>query len=84
MPIYDYRCWKCGWFGENLVPFIGRDHVLCPNCNILVVRQMSLAAIKIVGQAVQGGGPDRFTADMLGVKLDDLPAGLKTGIKASS
>ena len=34
MPMYDYKCKKCGYEFENLVSFSTKDKdVECPSCN---------------------------------------------------
>lgn len=78
MPIYDFYCPGCGYSGEHNVPMQGRDQAKCPNCANRLDRLLAAPLGKIAGQVVQGGGPDRFTADMLGIPLKELPEGLKT------
>ena len=78
MPIYDFYC-RCGWEGERSVPIDERDRQHCPACGKYPMdRHLAAPLGRIAGRAVQGGGPDRFTADMLGVPLKELPEGLKT------
>jgi putative FmdB family regulatory protein len=79
MPIYDYRCPRCGWVGENVVPMFDRDGQLCPHCDAHVDRLLSAPAGRVTGRIPQGGGPDRFTADALGIPLKELPEALRTG-----
>jgi putative FmdB family regulatory protein len=43
MPIYEYRCQKCGDF-EKLV--FGNDEVVCPVCGASVERLMSCCSFK--------------------------------------
>lgn len=76
MITYDYRCPQCEILQERSVPLHERDDQRCA-CGMLLVRQMSAPLIKIAGKVVSGGGPDRFTADMLGIPLKELPEGLK-------
>lgn len=78
MPIYDFYCPKCAYSAEHNVPIAGRDLAQCPNCSTRLDRLLAAPLGRIAGQVVQGGGPDRFTADMLGVPLKELPDGLKT------
>lgn len=79
MPLYDYKCPVCGHVCEHKRPFEIRDEPLnCDNCNgAYMVRQMAAPLGRIAGRVVQGGGADRFTADMLGIPLKELPAGLR-------
>lgn len=78
MPIYPYVC-VCGWDGDLYVPVFSRDGQVCPRCHNPLSRQLAAPApAQFRGRVVQGGGPDRFTADMLGVPLKELPAGLKS------
>lgn len=80
MPLYDYSC-ACGWAGEANVPIQGRDQALCPECGHRLDRLLSAPMGRIAGRVVQGGGPDRFTADVLGIPLKELPDGLKADRK---
>lgn len=41
-------------------------------------RMVSAPLFKFAGRVTPGGGPDRLTADMLGIPLKELPDGLKT------
>lgn len=78
MPAYDYHCRFCMRTEERVVPIVERHAQNCTVCGdpmTLVLVRPPLG--KIAGQAVQGGGPDRFTADALGIPLRDLPPGLK-------
>jgi putative FmdB family regulatory protein len=81
MPIYDYRC-TCGWSGELMLPVEYRDQGFCPNCLRRAERQLAAPMGRMAGRVVQGGGPDRYTADMLGIPLKELPAGLRSGRKS--
>ena len=79
MPIYDFYCPNCRWSEELNVPIAGRDQAPCPNCSTRLDRLLSAPLGRIAGRALEGGGPDRFTADVLGISdLRDLPEGLRT------
>lgn len=78
MPLYDYRCRCCGWTGESNVRIADRDNHTCPRCNMTMDRDVSSALFRFKGVVTPGGGIDRFTADMIGVPLKELPEGLKT------
>lgn len=77
MPLYDYAC-VCGWTGERAVPVDERDEQHCSVCDQPAQRQLGAPRFRFSGQVTPGGGPDRFTADMLGIPLKELPEGLKT------
>jgi hypothetical protein len=77
MPLYDAWCRNCGWEGEIQVSIFHRDTTMCGRCNHILRRKMAAPLGRIAGQAVQGGGPDRFTADALGIPLHDLPDSLR-------
>ena len=79
MPLYDFFCPGCQWEGERNVPIAGRDQALCPDCSTRLDRLLSAPMGRIAGRTLPGGGPDRFTADVLGISdLRDLPEGLRT------
>lgn len=78
MPLYDYKCPTCYWKGERNPKIKDRDFQDCLVCNARLTRLVSAPMGRIAGRPVQGGGPDRFTADMLGVPLKELPSGLRT------
>lgn len=79
MPTYTYRC-ACGVQTDALRKICDRDVTpVCAKCNAGMPRQVTLPAkAQFRGRVVQGGGPDRFTADVLGVQVRDLPAGLRS------
>ena len=77
MPTYDFECGRCSWANELVVPMDDRDRQRCPTCNTKLTRNVSAPLVKTIG-VPQGGGPDRFTADMLGIPLKELPSGLRT------
>jgi putative FmdB family regulatory protein len=79
MPTYDFICPHCGWQSEKNVPIMARATQRCPQCSSTLTQQILKAPLgKMKGAVVQGGGPDRFTADVLGIPLKDLPEGLRT------
>ena len=78
MPTYDFYCPHCGWSSEQIVPIRDRDNMLCPSCISLLQRRLAAPLGKIAGTVTPGGGPDRFTADMLGIPPKELPSGLRT------
>lgn len=78
MPIYDYLCGECAWQEERRVPLVQFNEAqFCSKCGAPMARQISAVYGKMAGTVLQGGGPDRFTADMLGIKTGDLPGYLK-------
>jgi putative FmdB family regulatory protein len=45
MPIYEYRCKKCGNAFEKLVSFSSKDKIKCPKCESdEVLKKMSMTA----------------------------------------
>lgn len=79
MPSYDYQCRHCQRVEERVVPIEERHAQACMTCGdplALILTRPPLG--RMAGKIPQGGGPDRFTADVLGVPLKDLPAGLRT------
>jgi putative FmdB family regulatory protein len=78
MPIYDYHCAWCEKEEERMVAVEDRDSQWCPSCGCKLFRLPAAPMGRMAGVIPQGGGPDKFTADMLGVPLKDLPPGLKT------
>lgn len=77
MPLYDYVCVACEWGGERNVRIADRDKQACV-CGKRLHRMTAAPYGRVAGRPVQGGGADRFTADMLGIPLKELPSGLKT------
>jgi predicted nucleic acid-binding Zn ribbon protein len=77
--LYDYMCPACGWQGELAVPSEFRDvqHCRTTECQMKLVRQLAAPMGRMWGVVPNGGGPDRFTADMMGIPLKDLPKDLK-------
>lgn len=79
MPIFDYTCWPCGWTGERMVKIDERDRQVCEKCGHKLALKLSAPYGRVKGRADGKviGGPDQFTADMLGMKVKDLPEPLK-------
>lgn len=78
MITYDYRCPQCGKQPPRMVTYNLRDDQCCNVCGLRLKRQLSAPMGRVAGQVPKGGGPDRFTADMLGIPLKELPEGLKS------
>jgi putative FmdB family regulatory protein len=79
MPCYNYECVKCSYLEERIAKIEERDNQRCLTCEEFLVRLPSVpAAPQFRGRVVQGGGPDRFTADAMGIPLKELPVGLRT------
>jgi hypothetical protein len=74
--IYDYICPICRKIEERMVSSIDRDAQA--HCGTKMFRMLSAPHFKFKGVVTKGGGPDKFTADMLGIPLHDLPDGLRT------
>ena len=78
MPTYEYRCPNCGKEHAMLVSIRERMGQKCDCGTLLEQIHTSFPKAQFRGRVVQGGGPDRFTADVLGVEVRDLPAGLRS------
>jgi len=80
MPVtYDFFCKPCGLSTTFAVPIDDRDSQPCPYCKSTLERKLAAPLFKFTGRITKGGGPDRFTADMMGIPLKELPDGLKSG-----
>ena len=79
MITYDYECPRCDTTATRLVQAKDRDFQVCSRCYqfTLMDRQLSAPLFKFIGRVVQGGGPDRFTADMLDIPWRELPDEMK-------
>ena len=80
MPTYEFTCPNCGLETTRVTSIDERNgrHV-CERCGDPLQRTIRTAPLgRMAGQVVQGGGPDRFTADALGIPLKELPPGLRT------
>lgn len=87
MPTYDYACNRCSRKEERVVPMVERDAQNCRVCGDPLTRLLSAPYGRVMfeGRVLKGGGPDRFTADVLGMHPKDLPDGLRTdGTKRDS
>jgi putative FmdB family regulatory protein len=73
MIYYDYHCAACGTDFERAVPYEYRDMATC-ECGAIAQRLLSAPRVKNPAQ----GGADRFTAEALGIPVNELPSGLKT------
>jgi putative FmdB family regulatory protein len=78
MPTYEYSCDLCGEVSQRNVRVAYRRMQSCNACHAPLRLIIYAVPGKIVGKAVEGGGPDRFTADALGIPLKELPSGLRT------
>jgi putative FmdB family regulatory protein len=78
VPVYGYRCNFCKTNEDRIVPVPRRDLQTCPKCGMHLARQVGAPRFRFAGVPTKGGGPDKFTADMLRIPLKDLPKGLKT------
>lgn len=78
MPLYDLQCPECQRVVERQCRITERLTQRCEHDGALLSVKIAPVYGKMAGQVVQGGGPDRFTADMMGIPLKELPSGLKT------
>lgn len=77
--LYDFRCTRCGMVSEHYTPYVERRRPFHCACGGLQWRTASPVKGKVRGRA-DGKDPDnsdQFTADVLNVKLRDLPSGLR-------
>ena len=80
MPTYTYLCDACGHGPEDrIVPIANRTDQRCSKCFRLLRRLISAPVVRT--RPPKDGGPDRFTADALGIPLKELPPGLRTPTK---
>lgn len=77
MPTYEYRCAACYVQYEEARKLADYKNGRCRKCGGPLELVMPAVPTKIAGRVLQGGGPDRFTADALGIPLKELPEGLK-------
>jgi putative FmdB family regulatory protein len=78
MPVYDYHCYGCSRTYERIAKIAERDMQNCDWCGQPFHRIQGAPLFRFKGRVTPGGGPDKFTADMLGMRLDELPSGLRT------
>jgi putative FmdB family regulatory protein len=79
VPTYDYSCQVCQRTQESFIRLADLDQPVSCVCGAVMHRMVSAPLFKFAGRVTPGGGPDRFTADMLGIPLKELPEGLKSG-----
>jgi putative FmdB family regulatory protein len=77
MPIYTYAC-DCGSSVDVIRTYKDDSPVPCAACKKEMKRQLSAPLFRFKGRVTPGGGPDRYTADTLGIPLKELPKGLKS------
>ena len=78
MPTYVYRCPNCGLEREIVRRVAERnDPPRCLGCGEDMMLKLAAPLFKFAGRVTKGGGPDRFTADMMGIPLKELPDDMK-------
>lgn len=77
MPVYGFRCDDCGRTEDHILPVAMRDQGILCGCGYVMTRQLAAPLFRFYGKVTPGGGMDKFTADMLGIPLKELPPGLK-------
>ena len=77
-PLYDYFCPACGKQIERQCRVADRHDQRCEFDGEPLTLKVSPVYGRMAGQVLKGGGPDRFTADVIGCRLDELPDGLRT------
>lgn len=84
MPVYQFDCPNCGAYLTQILPIERRnDPRFCPQCSEPLRRRVDGPYGRVRGRAdgkPDPGGPDQFTADMLGVPVKDLPINLKVKV----
>jgi putative FmdB family regulatory protein len=78
MPTYSFFCPECQVGYDAVVRVADRDVQACV-CGTTLARRLAAPLFKFQGVVTPGGGADRFTADMMGIPLKELPSGLRTG-----
>ena len=79
MPTYSFVCPGCGLETTRATNIDERNGPhYCERCGDPLDRVITAVPGKIAGRVAQGGGMDRFTADVLGIPLKELPSGLRT------
>lgn len=77
MPLYDLFCPTCHRVVERQCKVDDRLSQRCYHDGDTLTVKIAPVYGKMAGTVLAGGGPDRFTADMLGIKTGDLPGYLK-------
>lgn len=77
MPTYQFFCRPCGIETTFVARIDARNEQKCVHCGSVLERGLAAPLFKFAGRVTKGGGPDRFTADALGIPLKDLPEGLR-------
>ena len=57
MPLFDYRCERCGEQREVLVRAVEADAPACPACGCGMERQLARVAVQTKGAAASCGAP---------------------------
>ena len=77
MPLYDLECPECHRVIERQCKIADRLDQRCGFDGELLHVRIAPVYGKMAGTVLQGGGPDRFTADAMGIRVGDLPPYLK-------
>ena len=59
MPLYEYKCEKCGTRFEAITRITEKDEIECPDCGAPAARQVSSFAVGGAGSS--GKGTSCFT-----------------------
>lgn len=76
-PLYDLFCPTCHRVEERQCRVADRHSQRCYQDGDLMEVRIAPVYGKMAGQVVKGGGPDRFTADAMGIPLKELPPYLR-------
>ena len=77
MPLYDLWCPTCHRTVERQCKIDDRLAQRCAHDGDLLTVKIAPVYGKMADTVLKGGGPDRFTADVLGCRVDELPSGLR-------
>lgn len=56
MPLYDFKCEKCGHRFETLISWRDKENVKCPECGANVKEEVSSFACSSRSSGSSGGG----------------------------
>lgn len=86
LRVYDYECVGCSRIVEKFIAADRADEWLpCEgeNCNELMFKRLPAPSGRVRGRADGNdrSDADRLTADMHGIKVDDLPPAMRADYK---
>jgi len=81
MPIYVYECPACFNIEEVIRPLAERDEPFACQCGTLLNRKITAGTFRMPGGNSKINYADAFTADVMGMRYQDVPDNLKAGRK---